>query len=159
MQLPRDIRPQLDASVPVYTVFIWIIVLLPLLGIPLGYAYTPTFTVEKIGPDHLRTINPASIYTVGYFVNVLIGLVFYGLTVLLAFLDRRELIRRGMVRPFHWAWAFLYSPVYVIGRSVIVHRVAPRRGLWVVWVYIAVLVIGFVTGGIRSIDLLHSLYS
>ena len=156
---PANHRPQLDPGVPVYTIFIWLIVLLPLLGIPLGFAYTPHLVIERIGPENVKTVNPASIFTPGYFVTLGISLVFYGITVVLAFFDRRQLLRRGVVRPFHWAWTFLYSPAYVIGRSVIVHRVAPKRGLWPVWVYIAVAVVSLVVSGIRFAGLFGSLYS
>ena len=34
----------------------------------------------------------------------------------------RELAARGFVRPFPWAWTFLSSLVYVIGRHVVIRR-------------------------------------
>ena len=45
------------------------------------------------------------------------------------------------MRPFHWAWAFLNGLVYVIGRSVIVRKVAAPRGLAPMWTAIAVYVL------------------
>ncbi|GAA4267884.1 DUF2510 domain-containing protein [Frondihabitans peucedani] len=152
-------RPLLGEGTSVSTVFIWAIVLLPVLALPLSFLYTPSVHVETVRPGGIRTLDPASIYTPAYFVSVGSSLALYGLTVVLAFFDRRELLRRGMVRPFHWAWAFLYTPVYVIGRSVIVHRVAPRRGLWPMWIYIGVVVIVLVLGIVRSTALFHSLSS
>lgn len=43
-------------------------------------------------------------------------------TVWFAVLDVRELRARGFVRPFHWGWSFLGSIVYVIGRHVVIRR-------------------------------------
>src|SRR5206468_9638315 len=52
--------------------------------------------------------------------------------VVLAFLDRRILLRRGIVRPFHWVWSVL-PLVYLIGRSVVLRRRVGRGSapLWV----------------------------
>ncbi len=47
-------------------------------------------------------------------------------TIVFAFLDWRELKRRGVPAPFHWAFSFLalagFGIVYPIGRSVVVKR-------------------------------------
>jgi hypothetical protein len=83
----------------------------------------------------------------------------YGLSVFFAFLDRQRLLKSGVVRPFHWAWAFLSALVYVIGRSVIVNKVAPKRGLWPVWATIAVFVISMVVTGIWMSNFMQSMYS
>jgi len=47
------------------------------------------------------------------------------------------------VRPFHWAWAFLYSGVYIIGRSIIVQR-RIGRGLAPIWAWVAMSVLGLI---------------
>ena len=66
-----------------------------------------------------------------------------------AFFDHRALSRAGVVRPFHWAFAFFAfltpfaSLVYVIGRSVVVHR-RSGRGRLPMWIAIAILAIGFI---------------
>ena len=54
------------------------------------------------------------------------GWIVYGLSVWFAALDSAKLAKLGYQRRFHWAWAFLSSLVYVIGRSVVVRRQAGR---------------------------------
>jgi hypothetical protein len=137
-------RPTLPADRPVYSVFIWLIVLLPLVSIAGIFAWQPHVDISS---GALAT-HPMSIYssmfTPGYFVLVLTGWVGYALTAVFAYRDVAWLRRQGVVRPFPWPWVFLYSPVYVIGRSVIVHRVAKPRGRAPIWVLIAVVVVIFV---------------
>jgi hypothetical protein len=126
----------LPATTPVYTPFIWLIVLLPLLSLVALLFWQPDFRTTRVGG--VETIDPLSIYTPGYFAILGLGIVVYGLNVVFAALDHRALVRAGVVRPFHWAWAFLNGAVYVIGRSVIVRQVARPRGLLPVWVLIGV---------------------
>lgn len=140
-------RNTVPASTPLGTVFIWILVLLPLVS--LAQYFTVDF--RQLGIDAMRNAGTPgaslAIYSnPAYLITQLVGLVVYGLTVVLAFFDWRTLKLRGVERPFFWAWQFL-SPVYVIGRSVVVHRRA-GRGLAPLWVYIGVVVVGFVVGGI-----------
>lgn len=71
----------------------------------------------------------------------------YGISicsVVLAFLDRGQLERDGMERPFHWAWALLSPGVYVVGRSLIVRR---RTGasLAPMWVWAAIMLVYVLT--------------
>jgi hypothetical protein len=86
----------------------------------------------------------AGIAASGYFTYIGLGFLGYLLTVLFAALDWRRLKLNGVPRPFHWAWAFLgQSIVYMIGRSVVVHR-RTNRGLAPLWVWIAVYVVAIV---------------
>jgi hypothetical protein len=84
----------------------------------------------------------------GFFIGVLLidllGFVVYGLTVVFAYVDHRDLQRRGFVRPFHWAWTFLSPLVYVIGRTVVARRRGGMDALWPIWGLVAVTVIGIV---------------
>jgi hypothetical protein len=61
-----------------------------------------------------------------YFASIGLSFVIMALTILFAFLDWRELKRRGVPAPFHWAFSFLavagFGIVYPIGRSVVVKR-------------------------------------
>nr|WP_228513879.1 hypothetical protein [Frondihabitans sp. VKM Ac-2883] len=143
-------RPRLDPKTPIYGPLIWLIVLLPVVVWPLSLSYRPTIRVIEVGPSGVPSVDPASIYTPQYIAVLAAGFVLYGISVVLAWGDYRRLTRVGVVRPFHWAWSFLSSPVYVIGRSVIVHRVAPGRGLWPVWVFIIVEVAGLALGAINA---------
>lgn len=140
-------RPQLPADRPIYSPFIWLIVLLPLLTYGLFFAWQPDFA-DMTRAMYNGSYDPTEPYramlTPGYFLLVGSSWLSYGLTVFLAFRDRVWLERQGVVRPFHWAWAFLGSLVYVIGRTVIVRRVAAPRGLTPIWVLIAVFIVGII---------------
>lgn len=63
-----------------------------------------------------------------YLGNLIFPFAACGASVLLAYLDRKALQRRGYDRPFHWAWVFLgllmyaCSLVYVIGRTIVIRR-------------------------------------
>jgi len=142
-------RPALPADRPVYSAWIWLVVLLPLLSYVSFLFWQPNFdylSSNDAVSDPLRYQSElyASIYTPGYFVILFTGWVIYGLMVVFAWRDVVWLRKQGVVRPFHWAWTFLLSWVYVIGRSVIVYRVAAPRGRAPIWVLIAVIVVSFV---------------
>jgi hypothetical protein len=139
-------RPQLPADRPIYSPFIWLIVLLPLVSLLLFLVWQPDVRYTDYGVGGTPRVDPSSIYTPTYFLSGAVGWLIYGLLVFFAYRDVVWLKRQGVVRPFHWAWAFLSSLVYVIGRSVIVHRVAAPRGRSPIWVAIGVLVLGFIVG-------------
>lgn len=142
------VQPDLGPNPKIYTPFIWIIVLLPLLS-TISFA-----AIDMNKYVHLSTSasSPsASLAMIGdplYLLNSLLGWVIYGVTVWMAYLDWRALGRIGVVRPFHWAWAFLTAIVYVIGRSVVVRR-RIGKGLLPIWILIAVYVIYIVVGFIK----------
>ena len=80
------------------------------------------------------------------FADLVLRVVAYALVVILAAFDHRELTRRGVDRPFHWAFAFLnlvVGPVYAIGRSVIVKR-RTGHGSAVMWVTIGMIVLSII---------------
>ncbi len=137
-------RPQLPPDRPIYGVLIWLITLLPLLSWPLSLVYQPHFRIITV-ENGVRTIDPLSIYTPGYFAVSGVSLAIYIVTIVLAFRDQRWLVKQGVVRPFAWGWAFL-QPVYIIGRSVIVNGVTPKHALWPVWVLIVIEVVGLAIG-------------
>ena len=126
------------------TVWIWLIVLLPLLSIG-------SLFLLDIG-DYMRQIiaNPSSpnallsLYTSpGYLIVMLSSFVLYVLTVIFAAVDMRTLTARNVPKPFHWAWSFFGSLVYTIGRSVVVHR-RTGAGLRPLWGMIAVYVLSII---------------
>jgi len=125
------------------TPWIWVVVLLPVLSIIAfltwdvrGY-YESTFRSLE-APPSTTPLFPA--IDGGTIALSLVGWLVYLLTPLFAFLDWRALRARGVDRPFHWAWAFLFTPTYVIGRSVVVRR-RSGGGLTPLWVYIGVAVL------------------
>ncbi|MBK0418525.1 DUF2510 domain-containing protein [Leucobacter sp. CSA1] len=58
------------------------------------------------------------------------------MTVVAAYRDYRRLVGIGVVRPFHWAFAFLGAIVYLIGRHVVLRKVGDTPG-WPLWTHIA----------------------
>lgn len=128
------------------TVWIWLMVLLPVRGIlPLltvdWAAYMDAAMQQQSGSLGYGT---SGLY--GTPVDLLsnaIGFALYGISVGLAALDVRALKQRGVQQPFHWAFAFLTSTVYVIGRSVVVKR-RTGGGLAPLWVFIVLNVLIFI---------------
>ena len=152
-------RPALPETTPVYGWKIWLITLLPLLSVLVLLFWNPTFRIEYIGADRVPTLDPLSIYTASYFLLLFLGWAIYAALVVLAYFDWRTLRALGVVRPFHWAWSFLFSGVYVIGRSVIVHKVAARRGLTPIWVWIGTVVLSIIVGAIKAAMILSMVLS
>jgi hypothetical protein len=152
--------PSVPAGTATGTVWIWLIAVLPLIAaVPaagyllvlsqqmgVAFAHITDVTSQQDFSNEFLRMETTWIFSPWYFALVGTGLVIYGLTVLFAFLDRRELAGRGFAKPFHWAWAFLESPwVYMIGRSVVVHR-RSGRGLAPLWVFIGIEVVAFGAG-------------
>lgn len=85
--------------------------------------------------------------TPGYLTATALGWVGNALIMLFAYLDWRELRRRGVSRPFHWAWSFIVlagtSAVYPIGRSVVARR-RTGRGMAPLWIATATIVLSVV---------------
>lgn len=119
-------RPMIHPQAPVYNGMIWSIVLAPLVLVLLQLLWNPERKYIYLYGE--RTIDPFSIYTPWYFLLLFASLLMYAGTVIAAYFDWKKLGRDGVVRPFHWAWTFLSPLVYVIGRSVIISKVAPGRG-------------------------------
>jgi hypothetical protein len=152
-------RPRVADDAPIYGPFIWAIALLPLLSAVLIWFIRIDFSsyLESIrrleeyqsngGVGPTPMIDPFSMFGPGYWVAELVGVLLYAAVTVLAVFDRRRLLSIGVVRPFHWAWAFL-GIVYPIGRSVIVHRVAKPRGLAPLWVTIGVVVATIISSSI-----------
>lgn len=155
---PRPVEPRRRISdrTPVYNAYVWTIVALPLVPVILLMFWNPAFRLRTVGPRQVQTLDPASIFTTPYFLLVSSGFLIYGVAALLAYLDWDRLRKDGVVRPFHWAWVFLSREVYVIGRSIIVHEVAPKRGLAPVWATIGVTVLSVVLVGLKTSALVAS---
>ena len=149
-------EPAVRRDILTNTVWIWLVVLLPLLGlVPLlfvdwaGYVPTPESlsggSAAALDEQMRRTLDAMN----GTIWISLFGLLISALTIVFAWLDWRELRRRGVDRPFHWAWIFLTlvvsNGIYVIGRGVVLRR-RTGSGLVPIWVWIAVTVVGFVFG-------------
>lgn len=143
-QTYAPVRPRLADGARIYNVYIWLVVALPFVSLVLLPFYQPHFDVVATEHGYTSYGNPFGIFGPMYFAIVGVGFLAYALSVVFAWLDYRELERIGVVRPFHWAWTFLSALVYVIGRSVIVRRVAPGRGLTPIWVTIGLYVLSLI---------------
>ncbi|MCW3765139.1 DUF2510 domain-containing protein [Paenarthrobacter ureafaciens] len=150
-------RPLISNETPVYNPFIWAIVLLPLVAIFLLLTWQPEF--RYLNTRQGTTFDPTSMYTPGFFLMQISSFLVWGVSVFLAYLDYQRLSRSGVVRPFHWAWCFLSGTVYVIGRSVIVRKVAQGRGLAPIWVLIGTIVVSFIVAAIWFSNFMTQLYS
>lgn len=138
-ELGPPVQRSLPPETPVFTPSIWVIVLLPLV-LTLATLMFPSAAMSSI-TDTSATGQPDQPFTPGDLLQSALSLLVYGATVTLAWADRRSLLAAGYVRPFHWAWAFLSTGVYVIGRSAIVQR-RIGRGLAPIWVWLAVYLVG-----------------
>lgn len=140
--------PKAPEGAKIYTWHIWAIVLLPIISLIVS-----VITFSSLEPaleryitevqNYSGTTPPQLQYPAGYYVSLVVGLVIYLVTVLLAYFDSRALAKAGIARPFHWAWAFLTNYVYVIGRSVVVRR-RSGRGLWPIWALAAVVLLSII---------------
>jgi hypothetical protein len=145
------------------TVWVWIFALFPLAQlaeIPLISAlYSRIFAVGLSDPTATSTAEFAP--DSGYFAIQGISLFLFAVYVVLAVLDYRSLRARGVPSPFHWAWTFLGSLVYIIGRTVVVRRRtgAGMAPMWIgiitivgVAVVIIVVLVPIVTAGVGSLS-------
>jgi len=152
------------AGTPTDTVWIWLIIFLPLLGV-VPLVLIDWHRVMELSMAAQNSLDPAAQLAVysdpWYIVSSLSGWVILALVVLFAYLDRRELLRRGFAQPFHWAWAFFAFVsilVYVIGRSVVVKR-RSGRGMAPMWVAIALNIALIVAGIIWGVSLVAEIIS
>lgn len=129
------------------TPWIWLIVLLPLATlIPLGFVnWGGMFDYDFNDPTSVYTSQLAVFLSPGYITAIVLSPVVYGLNALFAYLDWKQLGKNGVPRPFHFAWVFLSSLVYVIGRSVVVKR-RTGQGFAPFWAAMATLLIGLIFG-------------
>jgi hypothetical protein len=106
------------------TMWIWLLALAPLISIWQAATLDVNALVEQamqgveIAPDGTVTGTPNTSTGAADFTGLFLWLAGVGA----AALDWRALKARGVDRPFHWAWAILWSLVYVIGRSVVARR-------------------------------------
>jgi hypothetical protein len=136
------------------TLWIWLILLMPLVSlfslftINIG-GYMEALVSDPSRPDISGAMS--ALFTPGFIVATVLGWVIIALTIFFSYLDYRELERRGVPKPFDWAFSFLalagYGIVYPIGRAVVTNR-RGAGGLVVLWIVIAIFVVGLIVGGI-----------
>ncbi|MDQ0744283.1 hypothetical protein QFZ62_001591 [Clavibacter sp. B3I6] len=147
--------PKVPASTSPFTWAIWVLAALPVLSI--AFAATQDYGSAL----DLRSAGPRPEAAIASALSSLVQLLVYAGTVVLAFLDWRELTRRGIVRPFHWAWAFIpvAGGVYLIGRSIVVRRRiegAPANALAPIWLWIGLNVIVMFIALVKLVEVFSS---
>lgn len=140
----------------VYNVWIWLVTLLPILSYLslfslFSYDWSGMFSDPSDSTSVLRA-EMGLMTSPAYVALTLGGWAMYGLLVWFSYLDYKTLRNQGLPRPFHWAWTFLSSYVYVIGRSVVARR-RTGDGIAPMWITIAVIVFGFVLSIVFTIVL------
>lgn len=120
------------------TPWVWIIAVLPLISL------VDTLTTDYGSLVDSATSTSATMPAMSgrEALSSLLGLLLWGATVLFAWLDHKALRARGVVRPFHWAFAFIpVTLVYLIGRFVVLRKRTGRGDGWPLWVHIAVVLL------------------
>jgi hypothetical protein len=145
------LRNTVPATTPVGNPFIWTIVLLPVVSLVLSLLINYGAITEEYrsliqqmiaDPNSPPRYSALSLYADPAYVALVVwAWISVAITAVFGYLDSRRLKRTGFERPFPWGWAFL-PIVYIIGRSVVVHR-RSGRGLAPLWVFIGVQVVGF----------------
>lgn len=101
------------------TVGIWLIVVLPLASL----LFLPFIDWSAALDLSSPYASQFGLFTSPfYLISMLVGWAVYGVCAWLAYRDWKYLQSAGVPRPFHFAWVFLSSLVYVIGRSLVVGR-------------------------------------
>lgn len=142
-------RTALPEGTKVDNLWIWLVSLSFLISC------IPLFFFDMVG--YMRAITFAELQgnsaglgdaMLGYFgfmaITWVLGIAIWGLSVFAAYRDVKHLEQLGVVRPFHWAFAFIpYTIVYLIGRHVVLRKVVRTAG-WPLWAHIAAYVVIFI---------------
>ncbi|CAL4859203.1 DUF2510 domain-containing protein [Microbacterium sp. MM2322] len=142
-----DPAPAAVAAAPARpgTVWIWAAIAASALPLYTGVFLDAAAFARLGGPS--SGLTPAGGIVAGLASLIVVDLVLVAFAVLFAWLDHRTLRRRGIEAPFAWGWsalaAVLTLGVYVVGRTVIVHR-RTGRGLAPLWAWLAVTLVGLV---------------
>ncbi len=129
------------------TPWIWLILLVPIVQtLPIFFLDWSAF-VEATLMDPTALSTTALFASPAYLTLLALGWIGTGAMIGFAYLDWRELQRRGVPQPFHWAYIFLTLAVsfaiYTIGRAVVAHR-RTGTGLSVMWATLGLIVGGTV---------------
>ena len=134
---------------------IWLMIALYLISVAASVFYTST--LDDLFGDRAAMNNPnpaAALMTPSYYFQLVVGLLVYATTIVLAYFDWKQLTRRGIPRPFHWAFSFISILVYVIGRSIVVRR-RTGTGMAPMFAVLAIYVVGVVLTAAWVLDFLN----
>lgn len=140
------------------TPWIWLAIFAPLPLTLASYLLLLAFPFDAIAtpadPEAATRELSGTFASPGWIAVSVLGNLVPALTVLFAGLDYRTLRRRGIPKPFHWAFGFfalIGYPVYPIGRGIVT-RLRTGRGIAVTWVagvvFVVTLAVGILASGI-----------
>ncbi|WP_043671657.1 DUF2510 domain-containing protein [Clavibacter michiganensis] len=148
--------PTVPASTSPFTWAIWVLAALPVISIliALSVDYRAALDMSPRGPSPEAAVASA--------LSSLVQFLMWAATVALAFFDWRDLTRRGIAKPFHWAWAFIpvAGGVYLIGRSIVVRRRiegTPATALSPIWLWVGLNVIVMFISVVKGVEAATSL--
>ncbi len=137
-------RPRLPEGTKVDNAWIWVVVCATFVAaIPVFFWDFTGYMRGVFALESGSTVGLGSWFAnfVTFYVLIMVlSAAAYALTVVAAFRDYKHLVAVGVVRPFHWAFAFLYAIVYLIGRHVVLRKVVHTSGA-PLWVYIGLTVL------------------
>ena len=141
--------PALLTNAVVYNKFTW------LMMAALYAGYLSMFVIDWRGYLQASISYPqdlqAMMFDTGYLLASALSVLLYAAFVVLAYFDSRELVKQGIPRPFHWAYAFFGGyGVYPIGRAVVMKR-RTGRGMGTVWAYIGYWIFGIAASVVLGI--------
>jgi hypothetical protein len=157
-------RTPLPEGARVDNAWIWIVALVYLVSC------IPLFFFDMVG--YMRAIFEAEYsgstaalaeamtgYVAFFTLTWFLSFVLWGLTVFAAFRDYKHLAAIGVVRPFHWAFAFIpYTIVYLIGRHVVLRKVSRTAG-WPLWAHIASYAVVILASLIWSLVIVQAIFA
>jgi len=168
---PGMAAPATRRDIPTDTVWVWLIVALPLVTVLALFLFDWRSVIEEAiyaavlseqgAPSStvLEFSVSSTLFSLGM---TALAVVTGGLSVLFAFLDWRQLRARGIEKPFHWAWAFfvfiISAGVYVIGRGIVLRR-QTGKGLGPVRGFIAVTIVSIIAGTIWLVLLMRDIFA
>ncbi len=143
------------------TVWIWLVVLLPLLSLATLFAIDFEEYLRSALADPTSVSGQLSLYTSpGFLLATLGGWLLTALVIVFSVLDWRALTARGVPKPFHWGFAFLaladFGIVYPIGRSIVVKQ-RTGGGLAPLWATIAVFVVSLIVTVVWTLSITQSI--
>ncbi len=156
-------RPQLPAGTPTSRPWVWVVAVAAIVGSLPTYFFDMSGYIENSMDSAVRGSSSTMTVDMLTFTLVSWGLstIAYAATVVGAYLDTKQLAAVGVVRPFHWAFAFIPLPlVYLIGRHVVLRKVGSSGGapLWTHLVlYVVLIVVTIVWSVVVTLDAMTSM--
>ncbi len=156
-------QPDLPESTQVNTVFAWIFAFLPVVSVVVSLLQVGSLQaqVAQISVSNSGTFTNATVpgFNAASLLGNLLSLVLYAAAVVLALFDWRALTRIGIVKPFHWAFAFIpVQLVYMIGRTVVLRR-RVHRGQAPLIAHIIVIVVSWIVVIVLVVTVLIAVFA